>query len=150
MKKDGQSVNEVIIETYHEAVKEVPLNEDYLNNKRYEKIIARPMYDTISTKGEKIDRDFNLRIGDSVQMSFKVNKNPSSKFSLRKENLNQNCTIISASKEGNLVTVMDGNKSFYDVPRDTFLKEYAKKQKVENKMEKKVHRQMSMQIDIGR
>ena len=62
LRKDGQTVNEVIIETYHEAVKEVPLNEDYLKNKRYDKMIARPMYDTISTKGEKIDRDFNLRI----------------------------------------------------------------------------------------
>ena len=49
-----------------------------------------------------------------------------------------------------MVTLMDGNKSFYDVPRDTFLKEYAKKQKVENKIEKKVHRQQSMKIEIGR
>ena len=150
LRKDGQSVNEVLIETYHDAVKEIPLNEDYIKHNRYEKIIARPMYDTLSTKGEKIDRDFNLKIGDSVDVSFKVDKNPGSKFSLRKESIYQNCTIISASKEGNVVTLMDGNKSFYDVPRDTFLKEYAHKQKVEHKMENKVHRQHSMQISIGR
>ena len=150
LRKDGQSVNEVLIETYHDAVKEIPLNEDYIKHNRYEKIIARPMYDTLSTKGEKIDRDFNLKIGDSVDVSFKVDKNPGSKFSLRKESIYQNCTIISASKEGNIVTLMDGNKSFYDVPRDTFLKEYAHKQKVEHKMENKVHRQHSMQISIGR
>ena len=150
LRKDGQTVNEVLIETYHEAVKETPLNEDYIKHNRYEKMIARPMYDTLSTKGEKIDRDFNLKIGDSVDITFKVDKNPGSKFSLRKESIYQNCTIISASKEGNVVTLMDGNKSFYDVPRDTFLKEYAQKQKNEHKMEKKVHRQQSMQIEIGR
>ena len=150
LRKDGQTVNEVLIETYHEAVKETPLNEDYIKHNRYEKMIARPMYDTLSTKGEKIDRDFNLKIGDSVDITFKVDKNPGSKFSLRKESIYQNCTIVSASKEGNVVTLMDGNKSFYDVPRDTFLKEYAQKQKNEHKMEKKVHRQQSMQIEIGR
>lgn len=150
LKKDGQTVNELLVETYHEAIKEVPLNEKYLTNTRYDKIIARPMYDTMSAKGQKIDSDYNLKIGDDVEISFKVNKNAGSKFSLRKENLYQKCTIISASKEGNMVTLMDGNKSFYDVPRDTFLKEYAKKQKVENKVEKKVHRQQSMKIEIGR
>lgn len=150
LKKDGQTVNELLVETYHEAIKEVPLNEKYLTNTRYDKIIARPMYDTMSAKGQKIDSDYNLKIGDDVEISFKVNKNAGSKFSLRKENLYQKCTIISASKEGNMVTLMDGNKSFYDVPRDTFLKEYAKKQKVENKIEKKVHRQQSMKIEIGR
>ena len=45
---------------------------------------------------------------------------------------------------------MDGNKSFYDVPRDTFLKEYAQKQKNEQKFENKVHRQHAMQIEIER
>ena len=34
LRKDGQTVNEVIIDTYHEAVKEVPLNEEYLNNNK--------------------------------------------------------------------------------------------------------------------
>lgn len=150
LKKQGQTVNEFLVETYHEAIKEVPLNEEYLKNTRYDKIIARPMYDTMSAKGQKVDSDYNLKIGDKVEIAFKVNKNVGSKLSFRKENLYQNCTIISASKEGNMVTLMDGNKSFYDVPRDTFLKEYAKKQKIDNKIEKKVHRQQSMKIEMGR
>jgi hypothetical protein len=150
LRKDGQTVNEVIIDTYHEAVKKVPLNEEYLNNKRYDKIIARPMYDTISNKGQKLDRDFNLKIGDSVKVTFKGDKNAGTKFSLKKENLFQECTIISSSKEANKVTLMDGNKSFYDVPRDTFLKEYAKREKVEHKQEQKKQRSYSMKLDIGR
>ena len=48
-----------------------------------------------------------------------------------------------------MVTLMDGNKSFYDVPRDTFLTEYGKQHKAQ-KIEHKVHRQQSMQIEIGR
>lgn len=149
LRKDGQSVNEVLIETFHEAVKEIPLNEDYIKHHRYEKMIARPMYDTLSTKGEKIDRDFDLKIGDSVEVAFKVNKDAKT-HSLRKESIYQNCTIISSSKENNMVTLMDGNKSFYDVPRDTFLAEYGKQQYKTQKIEHKVHRQQSMQIEIGR
>lgn len=149
LRKDGQSVNEVLIETFHEAVKEIPLNEDYIKHHRYEKMIARPMYDTLSTKGEKIDRDFDLKIGDSVEVVFKVNKDAKT-HSLRKESIYQNCTIISSSKENNMVTLMDGNKSFYDVPRDTFLTEYDKQQYKAQKIEHKVHRQQSMQIEIGR
>lgn len=150
LRKDGQTVNEVIIDTYHEAVKEVPLNEEYLNNKRYDKMIARPMYDTITDKGQKLDRDFNLKIGDSVEVTFKVDKNAGTKFSLKKENLFQECTIISSSKEANKVTLMDGNKSFYDVPRDTFLKEYAKREKIEHKQEQKKQRSYSMKLDVER
>lgn len=150
LRKDGQTVNEVIIDTYHEAVKEVPLNEEYLNNKRYDKMIARPMYDTISDKGQKLDRDFNLKIGDSVKVTFKVDKNAGTKFSLKKENLFQECTIISSSKEANKVTLMDGNKSFYDVPRDTFLQEYARREKIERKQEHKKQRSYSMKLDIER
>ncbi len=149
LRKDGQSVNEVLIETFHEAVKEIPLNEDYIKHHRYEKMIAKPMYDTLSIKGEKIDRNFDLKIGDSVEVVFKVNKDAKT-HSLRKESIYQNCTIISSSKENNMVTLMDGNKSFYDVPRDTFLAEYGKQQYKAQKIEHKVHRQQSMQIEIER
>lgn len=149
LRKDGQSVNEVLIDTFHEAVIEIPLNEDYIKHHRYEKMIARPMYDTLSTKSEKIDRDFDLKIGDSVEVVFKVNKDAKT-HSLRKESIYQNCTIVSSSKENNMVTLMDGNKSFYDVPRDTFLAEYGKQQYKAKKIEHKVHRQQSMQIEIGR
>lgn len=146
LRKEGQTINEVLIETYNGAVKEVPLNEEYLNNKRYDKMIARPMYDTLSGKGEKIDRDFDLRIGDSVKIQFKANKF----FGKGKESISSEVTIISSSKEGNLVTLMDGKKSFYDVPRDTFLKEYAHQEIKERKAQAKEFKHHSMQMEIGR
>ena len=150
LRKDGQTVNEVLIETYNEAIKDVPLNEEYLQRKRYENIKARPMYDTITDKGQKLDKDFNLKVGDKVNVTFKVDKNPDSKFSFKKENIYQECVIVSSSKEANKVTLMDGNKSFYDVPRDTFLQEYAKREKIERKQEHKNQRSYSMKIDIER
>lgn len=156
LRKDGQTVNEVLIETYHEAVKDVPLNEEYLNTehklktKNYGNIIVRKMYDTISDKGQKLDKDFNLKIGDSVSVNFKVDKAAGTSFSLKKENLFQECTIISSSKEANKVTLMDGNKSFYDVPRDSFLQEYAKREKIEHKQEQKNQHSRSMEIEMGR
>ncbi|MBC6713582.1 hypothetical protein [Treponema sp. Marseille-Q3903] len=146
LRKEGQSINEVLIETYNGAVKEVPLNEEYLNNKRYDKMIARPMYDTFSSKGEKIDRDFDLRIGDSVKIQFKADK----VFGKGKESVSSEVTIISSSKEGNLVTLMDGKKSFYDVPRDTFLKEYAHQEIKERKAQAKEFKHHSMRMEIGR
>ena len=109
-------------------------------------MIARPMYDTLSGKGEKIDRDFDLRIGDSVKIQFKANKF----FGKGKESISSEVTIISSSKEGNLVTLMDGKKSFYDVPRDTFLKEYAHQEIKERKAQAKEFKHHSMQMEIGR
>lgn len=144
--KEGQTINEVLIETYNEAIKEIPLNEDYLKNKRYEKLIARPMYDTKTSKGEKIDRDFDLKIGDTVKVQFKAKK----VFGIRKENILSECKIISSSKEGNLVTLMDGKKSYYDVPRDTFLKDYGKQLVKEHQMTKKQFAKHSMKLDTGR
>ena len=142
----GQTINEVIIETYNSAVKEVPLNENYLNNKRYEKMIQRPMYDTCTVKGEKVDNNFNLKIGDNVKVKFKAGK----VFGVGKEKVLSEVQIVSSSKEGNCVTLMDGNKSFYDVPRDTFLKEYGKQLVKEHQMTKKQFAKHSMKLDTGR
>lgn len=150
LRKDGQTVNGVLVETYHEAVKDVPLNEEYLKTKRYDKLRSRPMYDTISDKGQKLDKDFNLKIGDSVSVNFKVDKAAGTTFSFKKEDLFQECTIISSSKEANKVVLMDGNNSFYEVARDTFLDEYAKREKIGHKQEQKNQRSRSMQIEIGR
>ena len=151
-----QSMNEVIVGVYHDAVKETPLNENYLLSARYDKVIARPMYDTLSTKGERIDGEFNLKIGDTVRMNFNVGKNmvfESGRKPIfgRKDHIYSECKIVSSSKEGNKVTLMDGNKSFYDVPRDTFLKEYARREKIERKQEKKMQRGKSIvRLDIER
>lgn len=160
LRKDGQSRNEVLVDVYNEAVKATPLNEQYLLSQRYDKIIARPMYDTVSGRGEKIDGNFNLKVGDTVKMVFNVNKDiafEGTKLERRKpvfgnkELMFSECKIISSSKEGNVVTLMDGNKSFYDVPRDTFLKEYAKREKYEKKQEiKEAHKKNIMRLDIER
>lgn len=142
----GQTINEVIIETYNTAVKDVPLNENYLNNKRYEKMIQRPMYDTCTAKGEKVDNNFDLKIGDNVKVKFKAGK----VFGKGKEKVLSEVKIVSSSKEGNCVTLMDGNKSFYDVPRDTFLKDYGKQLVKEHQMTKKQFAKHSMKLDTGR
>lgn len=148
LRKDGETVNEVIMRTYLEAVKETPLNEDHLKRGRYDKIVARPMYDMISARGAKIDDSFDLKIGDVVNgIAFNTDKT----FGIGKDKIFQDCKIISASKENNMVTLMDGNKSFYDVPRDTFLKEYAKREKYEKKQEiKEAHKKNIMRLDIER
>lgn len=160
LRKDGQSRNEVLVDVYNEAVKATPLNEQYLLNQRYDKIVARPMYDTVSGRGEKIDGNFNLKVGDTVKMVFNVNKDiafEGTKLERKKpvfgnkELMFSDCKIISSSKEGNIVTLMDGNKSFYDVPRDTFLKEYAKREKYEKKQEiKEARKKNIMRLDIER
>lgn len=148
LRKDGETVNEVVVRTYLDAVKETPLNEEHLKANRYEKMIARPMYDTVSANGAKVDDNFDLKIGDTVNgIAFKTGKT----FGIGKDRILQNCKIISASKENNMVTLMDSDKSFYDVPRDTFLKEYARSEKAEKKQERKESRKKSvMRIDIER
>lgn len=160
LRKDEQSRNEVLVDVYNEAVKAAPLNEQYLLSQRYDKMIARPMYDTVSGRGEKIDGNFNLKVGDTVKMAFNVDKDIAfggTKLERKrpafgnKEVMFSECKIISSSKEGNVVTLMDGNKSFYDVPRDTFLKEYAKREKYERKQEiKEAHKKNIMRLDIER
>lgn len=160
LRKDGQSRNEVLVDAYNEAVKATPLNEQYLLSQRYDKMIARPMYDTVSDRGERIDGNFNLKVGDTVKMTFNVDKDIAfggTKLERKrpafgnKEVMFSECKIISSSKEGNVVTLMDGNKSFYDVPRDTFLKEYAKREKYERKQEiKEAHKKNIMRLDIER
>ena len=54
--------------------------------------------------------------------------------------------VISASKEGNSITLMDNNKSFIKVPRDTFLNLYKEKQIKEMKKEIKYSHSNSMYI----
>lgn len=151
LRKNGESVNEVIVKLYHDAVKDVPLNENYLNFQRYNKISARPMYDTVSNKGEKIDRFFDAKIGDTVKVNFVVSKNEIYGKKLMKEKIESSCVIISSSVENNRVTLMDDKKSFYDVPRDKFIREYAKYEKKEIKNEKSNSPKKNiMRLDIER
>ena len=151
--REGESLNQLIVRTYHEAIKEVPLNEEYIKQYQPENRIARPFYDTISSDGQKIDsdpqllrtdKDYNLKIGDTLKdIDIKSDKI----FGHGKENIHfSELKVISASKEGNTVTLMDKEKSFIEIPRDTVLKAYKEQQLKELKHQQSHSRRNSMEI----
>ena len=143
--REDETINQVIIRTYFEAIKEVPLNENYIKQNFPEKKIARPFYDTISNEGALVDKDSTLRIGDTLHdIAFNVDKI----LGHGKEQLYETLTVVSASKEGNSVLLMDKNKSFYEVPRDTLLENYNKQQLKEHHAER--HQQKANRIEIER
>lgn len=151
--REGESLNQLIVRTYHEAIKEVPLNEEYIKQYQPENRIARPFYDTLSTNGQKIDsdpqllrtdKDYNLKIGDTLKdIDIKSDKI----FGHGKESVHfSELKVISASKEGNTVTLMDKEKSFIEIPRDTVLKAYKEQQLKELKHQQSHSRRNSMEI----
>ena len=151
--REGESLNQLIVRTYHEAIKEVPLNEEYIKQYQPENRIARPFYDTLSTDGQKIDsdpqllrtdKDYNLKIGDTLKdIDIKTGK----VFGHGKESVHfSELKVISASKEGNTVTLMDKKKSFIEIPRDTVLKAYKEQQLKEMKHQQSHSRRNSMEI----
>lgn len=153
MAHENESTNEVITRLYHEAIKEQPLNEDYIKKYQPENVIARPMYDTISTNGSKIEndpalirgtQDRNLTIGTILK---NINIETGSVFGDKKDSMHfDELKVISASKEGNSITVMDSNKSFIQLPRDTVLNMYKEQQIKEMKQEQRHYRTNSMNI----
>lgn len=151
--REGESLNQLIVRTYHEAIKAVPLNEEYIKQYQPENRIARPFYDTLSTDGQKIDsdpqllrtdKDYNLKIGDTLKdIDIKSDKI----FGHGKEKVHfSELKVISASKEGNTVTLMDKEKSFIEIPRDTVLKAYKEQQLKEMKHQQSHSRRNSMEI----
>lgn len=151
--REGESLNQLIVRTYHEAIKEVPLNEEYIKQYQPENRIARPFYDTLSIDGQKIDcdpqllrtdKDYNLKIGDTLKdIDIKSDK----VFGHGKESVHfSELKVISASKEGNTVTLMDKEKSFIEIPRDTVLKAYKEQQLKELKHQQGHSRRNSMEI----
>ncbi len=132
---NGKTLNEVIVDIYHEAIKEVPLNEEYIKIKVPEKVIARPFYDTISTNGNLVSKEHNLKIGDTLK---NVNIKSDKLFGKGSENITfDELKIISSSKEGNCITLMDSNKSFVEIPLDTVLASYEKYKVNTQKQEKR-------------
>lgn len=151
--REGESLNQLVVRTYHEAIKEVPLNEEYIKQYQPENRIARPFYDTLSTDGQKIDsdpqllrtdKDYNLKIGDTLKdIDIKSDK----VLGHGKESVHfSELKVISASKEGNTVTLMDREKSFIEIPRDTVLKAYKEQQLKELKHQQGHSRRNSMEI----
>ena len=144
LKKDDETMTECLMRFYFEAVKEVPLNENYIKQNRPDSVIARPFYDTITTKGALIDNDLSIKIGDRVEnLSFNVD-NP---FSKGKERVNEPLTIVSSSKEGNMIVMMNKDKSYYQIPRDEFLNQYMKSNEHQKKAEMKVQKRSSIEIE---
>lgn len=156
IRHENESINEVIVRTYHDAIKEVPLNEDYIKKFQPEKVIARPFYDTISDNGKLIENDSslikgeqnrNLKIGDTIK---NVDFSSEKLFGLGKKNVHfAELKVVSASKEGNSITLMDANKSYFKLPRDTFLDFYKARQLKEMKIEQKNARRNSISLSYA-
>lgn len=142
--REDETINQLIVRTYYEAIKEVPLNQEKILQNKEDKLIAKPFYDTINANGQLVDKDSTLKIGDTVKdLAFNVGKT----FGKGKEKIYEDLTVISASKEGNNIILMDKNRSFYEVPRDTLLEGYNKQQEKQHKAEMKQHR--ANRIDVG-
>ncbi len=156
MAHKGETINEVIAMIYLEAVKEQPLNEEYIKANQPSNVIARPFYDTVSREGDNVDNDpdlirgnadHNLKIGSVLK---NVELNTGKLLGHGKDRLHfDELKVISASKEGNSITVMDSNKSFMKLPLDTVLEMHKKQELKEIKHEKKAERQHSMSVSYG-
>lgn len=145
MRREDETINQLIVRTYFEAIKEVPLNEDYIKQNFPDKKITRQPYDTLTLTGSLVDHNSSLRIGDTIHdIAFNVDK----VLGHGKEKLYETLTVVSASKEGNSVLLMDKNKSYYEVPRDTLLENYNKQQQKERKRENS--QKKSYCVDIER
>lgn len=156
MAREEKNLNMVIAGIYHEAVKCVPLNEEKIKQDFPAKYIARPMFDTISGEGQKIEndqalvkngQDRNLQIG-SVLKNIDVQSDAlfgKGKNSVRFSELR----VVSASKEGNSITLMDEKNSYIKLPRDTVLSLYKEQQLREMKSERKVERKNTMSISYS-
>lgn len=156
LQNENETMNELIARIYHEAIQEQPLNEEYIKKYQPENIIARPMYDTISSNGTKIENDpalikgsvnRNLEIGSTLK---NVSIETGSIFGKGKDTMHfDELKVISASKEGNTITVMDSNKSFFKLPRDTVLEMYKDQQLKEIKHEQRQTRSNTMSISYA-
>ena len=151
-----ETINQYIVRSYHDAIKEVPLNEEYIKYHLPENKIARPFYDTVSTDGQKVDNDpqliklgnnYNLTVGDSLRnVAIASDK----LFGSGKENVHfSELKVISASKENNTITLMDKNKSFIDLPRDTVLDVYKQQTLKEIKRQQRIERNTGMEFSYG-
>ncbi len=156
MKYEDESLNEFLVRKYHEAVKAIPLNEDYIKYHQPENVITRPFYDTVTAKGQNIENDlelkrtnadYNLKIGGILK---NVNLKQDKVFGIGKEAVHYDeLTVVSASKEGNSITLMDKNKSFFELPRDTVLKAYKQQALAEIKQEQKHSRRNEIEFSYS-
>ena len=156
MAHEGESTNELIARVYHEAIKGQPLNEDYIKKYEPNSFIKRPFYDTVSENGQKIEDDPTLIRGETdrnlkIGMSIKnVNIETDKLFGKGKDALHfDSLKVISASKETNTITLMDSNKSYFKLPRDTVLAHYKEQQMKEMKIEQRHNRNNSINLSYS-
>lgn len=141
--REDETINQVLINTYYEAIKGVPLDRDTILKQNQDRI-AKPFSDTISTKGTLVDQNSSLRIGDTLKdMAFNIPK----AFGHGKDRIYEDLTVISASRDGNNILLMDKNRSFYELPRDKVLEGYNKQQAKQHKAEMK--QRHTNRIDVG-
>ena len=82
-----------------------------------------------------VSKEHNLKIGDTLK---NVNIKSDKLFGKGSENITfDELKIISSSKEGNCITLMDSNKSFVEIPLDTVLASYEKYKVNTQKQEKR-------------
>ena len=153
MAHENESTNELIARIYHESIKEMPLNEEYIKAHQPEKVIAHPFYDTISDEGKKIEtdpllirgtQDRNLAIGAMLR---NIDIQTGKLFGKGKDSMHfDELKVVSASKEGNSITLMDSNKSYFKLPRDTVLSYYKEQQLKEMKHEQRQTRSSTMKL----
>jgi len=153
MAHENESPSELIARLYHESIKEMPLNEDYIKTYAPKNLIAKPFYDTVSATGQKVENDpslikgssdRNLKIGDTLK---NVDIQTEKLFGSGKDALHfDSLKVVSASKEGNSITLMDSNKSFFKLPRDTVLSYYKEQQMKEMKQEMRHSRSNTMTL----
>ena len=147
IKKEDETLNTFMIGVYHRAVSSLPVNEEFMKKNYPSNVIARPFYDVIYENGQKISedrdlikngKDYNLRIGDSIRdvVLNADNAIGKGKTSIKIDELK----LISSSKEGNCLTLVDKNNSYYTLPRDTILQNYKHQQEKELKKEMKNHK----------
>ena len=147
MAREEETINQVLINTYYEAIKGVPLDRETILQKQSEDRIAKPFSDTISTNGALVDKDSKLKIGDTIKdMAFNIPK----AFGIGKDRIFEDLTVISASKDGNNIILMDKNRSFYELPCDKVLEGYNKQQEKQHKAEMKYHRNHRIDVEYER
>lgn len=148
----GKSYNEYLVDMYLTAVKNDPLNEDWVRNNHQDRLFQRKQYDTVNLPGEKISSRLDIRIGDNAgDIGLRMEKIFGFGFVKEKMNLSDFC-IKAASKEDNSITLMGKDHSILEIPRDEYIEAYQRKHEKIQKNEKKASREKerSMEFEISR
>lgn len=148
MENEEQTVNDIVVGMYHEAVKEFPLNEDIIQKTYPGDARKRLTSDVISEKGKAISDDGDINKNPKIGQTFSniVMKVDSVVGNGKKEMQFDSLTLVSSSKTSNKVTLMDKNNSYIEVDREKFIDSYKKNLEQENKQSHKKSRSNTMEI----